>query len=100
MANKLEKKQQIQINKLDEGIFAPIWKKIFSGRLKRQLKKFEKDPAMRDALKRLDKSLDDFEREIEIGTDLARDYAKDLDDKDLTRQQKDNIKFWKSIGTW
>ena len=100
MANKLEKQQQAQIDNLSEGLFSPIWKKIFSGRLKRQLKKFEKDPVLRDALKRLDKSLEDFERELEIGSKLSKDYSKDLDPKELTPTQKDAIKFWKSAGLW
>ena len=38
-SNKLEKSQLDQINKLDEGLFSPIWKKILGGRLKRQLRK-------------------------------------------------------------
>jgi len=102
MANKLEKNQQKQIEILDEGLFAPIWKKIFSGRLKTQLKKFEKDPALRDALKRLDKSLEDFERELEIGSKLAQKYYDDQgkDDKALSRSEKDAIKYYKSIGLW
>ena len=96
MANKLEKKQQKQINDLNEGIFAPIWKKIFSSRLKKNLRKFEKDPGLRNALKNVDKALEDFERELEIGSKIH----KDIDEKDLTRTQKDAIKYYKSIGLW
>ncbi len=99
MANKLEKNQQKQIESLEEGLFAPIWKKIFSGRLKKQLKQFEKDPAMRDALKRFDQSLEEFERSLEVSSELVKNYSTDPDER-LPKEHKDKIKFLKSIGKW
>ena len=45
MANKFE---QDQLNQLTEGrgVFSAFWKKLTSSRLKKQLKKMEKDPQM------------------------------------------------------
>jgi hypothetical protein len=93
------KAQIDSIARIDEGLFSPIWKKLVQGRLKKQLKKFQKDPAMRDALKRLDKSLEDFESALETHHDIVlkglEDSAKG--DKDY-KSFNDKVKFYKSIG--
>ena len=93
-SNKLEKSQLDQINKLDEGLFSPIWKKILGGRLKRQLRKLERDPAMRDALKRLDQSLEDFERELEVGNKIISATSP----KDMGPVEKNTRDFLKKLG--
>ena len=93
-SNKLEKSQLDQINKLDEGLFSPIWKKILGGRLKRQLRKLERDPAMRDALKRLDQSLEDFERELEVCNKIISATSPE----DMGPVEKNTTDFLKKLG--
>ena len=93
-SNKLEKTQEAQLKQLGEGLFSPIFKKLVQGRLKSQLKAFQKDPGMRDAIKRLDKSIEDFERELEISAELLSS----TESGDLDRNQKERKKIMKKLG--
>jgi|TARA_A100001391_G_scaffold200435_1_gene185012 hypothetical protein len=98
MANKLEKSQKDLINHLDEGLFSPILKKLVSGRLKRTLRKLEKDPNMRDAIKRVDKAITDFERELELGAELTSKTHKDYNTSGMKRFRKDREDLYKGLG--
>jgi|TARA_R110001592_G_scaffold167346_1_gene402778 hypothetical protein len=86
-SNKLEKSQLDQINDLNEGLFSPILKKLVQGRLKKKLKSFQKDPQMRAALKKLDRSIKDFERELEIGAELLA--SQDPDDMGKSAKERE-----------
>jgi len=91
---KSEKHQQDQNNQLNEGLFSPLFKKLIQKRLKKQLKKLERNPAMRGALKRLDKATTDFERELEINGELLGD----MDEKDMDREEKNLAAFYRGLG--
>ena len=93
MANKFE---QDQLNQLTEGrgVFSAFWKKLTSSRLKKQLKKMEDDPYMRDALRKLNRSIDDFERQLEINAKMNSS----IDDKDMDKEEKELAKFYRSLG--
>ena len=93
-SNKLEKTQEGQLKQLGEGLFSPIFKRLVQGRLKSKLKAFQKDPGMRDAIKRLDKSIEDFERELEISAELLSS----VDPDDLDRNKKERVKIMKKLG--
>ena len=93
-SNNSEKDQQDQTNQLDEGLFSPLFQKLIQKRLKKQLKKLERNPKMRGALKRLDKSISDFERELEINAELFAN----TDEKDWDRQEKEDAKFFRDLG--
>jgi len=83
-SNKFEQDQLTQLTE-GKGIFSAFWKKLTSSRLKKQLKKMEKDPHMRDALKKLNRSIDDFERQLDVQVDINRDV--DLADLKRTKKQ-------------
>lgn len=83
---KLNKFEHDQLNQINEGrgIFSAFWKKLTSSRLKKQLKKMESDPYMRDALKKLNRSIDDFEREVGVQVDINSS----IDKADLEKDNK------------
>ena len=93
-SNNSEKNQQDQNNQLNEGLFSPLFKKLIQKRLKKQLRKLERNPAMRGALKRLDKATSDFERELEINAELFAD----MDEKDMDKHEKELAAFTRSLG--
>tara|TARA_R110000824_G_scaffold139980_3_gene305449 strand:+ start:1182 stop:1478 length:297 start_codon:yes stop_codon:yes gene_type:complete len=93
-SNKLDKQQLDQINSLEEGLFSPLFKKLVSGRLKRTLKKLERDPALRDAFKRFDKSLEDLERDLEASAEI--DSSVHTNDRDVS--SKERQKLYKDLG--
>lgn len=88
-SNKLEKTQLDQVNRIEEGLFSPIFKKLVQGRLKKKLKAFQKDPQMRAAVKKLDRALQDFERELEIGAELI--VKQDPDDMGKSAREREKI---------
>ena len=96
MADKLEKLQQDLINQIDEGIFSPLLKKLVSGKLKRTLRKLEKDPGLRNALKNVDRALDDFERELEIGASNLPSAEEVRGSR--ARYRKEMADFYKAAG--
>ena len=90
-------KQEESLEKaLKEGLLSPLFKKLVQGRLRKRLKAFEKDPVMRDALKRLDRAVDDFERELEISAELTIDSMKN--DKNFPKSKKEMRKHLKDLG--
>ena len=74
---------------------SPLFKKFMQRGLKKKLRDFEKDPGMRDAIKRLNRSIDDFERELEISAELM---TQDSDGKGKFKSKKNLYKHLKDLG--